>query len=321
MIAEPWDIGPERLSGRQLPARLGGVERPLPRRRCAATGRATPALLPALSRGMLGSADLFEHQGRKPWASVNFVTAHDGFTLADLVRLQRQAQRGERRGQPRRPRRQPQLELRRRGADRRPGDPRPARPHAAQHDGDAAALAGHADDADGRRGRPHARAATTTPIARTTRSPGWSWNDARRRATAPSWSSCAASSRSARRYPLLRSAAFLHGQPIDGNGTRDVVWLRPDGAEMDDAALARPERQGRRAAAARPRRRRLLLLVNCLPRADRTSSCRPRLAATGSCASTPRPARSSRPTGSFGGAASADRAAGARRFCVAGGVG
>ena len=34
---------------------------------------------------MLGSADLFDQQGRRPWASVNFVTAHDGFTLADLV--------------------------------------------------------------------------------------------------------------------------------------------------------------------------------------------------------------------------------------------
>ena len=40
--------------------------------------------LPAFSRRVLGSADIFEHQGRKPWASVNFVTAHDGFTLADL---------------------------------------------------------------------------------------------------------------------------------------------------------------------------------------------------------------------------------------------
>src|SRR6266699_5180003 len=32
-----------------------------------------------------GSGDLFNRRGRKPWASVNFVTAHDGFTLNDLV--------------------------------------------------------------------------------------------------------------------------------------------------------------------------------------------------------------------------------------------
>ena len=33
----------------------------------------------------MGSSDLYAHNGRRPYASVNFVTAHDGFTLADLV--------------------------------------------------------------------------------------------------------------------------------------------------------------------------------------------------------------------------------------------
>ena len=38
-----------------------------------------------LGSRLTGSSDLFEHRGRRPWASVNFVTAHDGFTLQDLV--------------------------------------------------------------------------------------------------------------------------------------------------------------------------------------------------------------------------------------------
>ena len=38
-----------------------------------------------LADNLLGSSRLFEHRGRRPWASVNFVTAHDGFTLADTV--------------------------------------------------------------------------------------------------------------------------------------------------------------------------------------------------------------------------------------------
>jgi glycogen operon protein len=38
-----------------------------------------------LSPVLCGSADTFNHRGRKPWASVNFVTAHDGFTLRDVV--------------------------------------------------------------------------------------------------------------------------------------------------------------------------------------------------------------------------------------------
>jgi glycogen operon protein len=39
----------------------------------------------ALAPRLCASGDLFNHRGRKPWACVNFVTAHDGFTLADLV--------------------------------------------------------------------------------------------------------------------------------------------------------------------------------------------------------------------------------------------
>ena len=42
-------------------------------------------LAPRLASNLLGSADVFAHDGRRPWASVNFVTAHDGFTLMDLV--------------------------------------------------------------------------------------------------------------------------------------------------------------------------------------------------------------------------------------------
>jgi len=45
-------------------------------------GEATPA---ELAPRLCGSPDAFNHRGRQPWASVNFITAHDGFTLRDLV--------------------------------------------------------------------------------------------------------------------------------------------------------------------------------------------------------------------------------------------
>ena len=76
-------------------------------------------LIGEFAQRLTGSSDLYGRSGRRPYASVNFVTAHDGFTLHDLVSLQRQAQRGQRRGQPRRQRQQPVVELRRRGPDRR----------------------------------------------------------------------------------------------------------------------------------------------------------------------------------------------------------
>jgi glycogen operon protein len=42
-------------------------------------------ILPEFAARITGSSDLFNRRGRKPWASVNFITAHDGFTLNDLV--------------------------------------------------------------------------------------------------------------------------------------------------------------------------------------------------------------------------------------------
>jgi glycogen operon protein len=84
LIAEPWDIGPGgyRLGG--FPP--GWVEwndrfRDTVRRFWRGDG----GLLPELSARLSGSADLFDRAGRRAWASVNFVTSHDGFTLEDLV--------------------------------------------------------------------------------------------------------------------------------------------------------------------------------------------------------------------------------------------
>ena len=70
--------------------------------------------------------------------------------------LRSEAQRGERREQPRRQRRQPELELRRRRPDRRSGDRATAQPPGEELPDAAAARRGHADAADGRRGPPHA---------------------------------------------------------------------------------------------------------------------------------------------------------------------
>jgi pullulanase/glycogen debranching enzyme len=46
---------------------------------CERTGRGEPGKLPELASRLTASADLFDKRGRKPWASVNFLTAHDGF--------------------------------------------------------------------------------------------------------------------------------------------------------------------------------------------------------------------------------------------------
>ncbi|MHC2336265.1 glycogen debranching protein GlgX [Bradyrhizobium sp. USDA 4454] len=84
LIAEPWDIGPGGYQVGQFPP--GWAEWNDKFRdtvRCFWKGDA--GMLPDLAKRISGSGDLFNKRGRKPWASVNFVTAHDGFNLNDLV--------------------------------------------------------------------------------------------------------------------------------------------------------------------------------------------------------------------------------------------
>ncbi len=84
LIAEPWDVGAGRLPGRQLPGALGGVERDLPRLGARLLAR-RGARRRLRARASPARATCTSDDGREPFASINFVTAHDGFTLADLV--------------------------------------------------------------------------------------------------------------------------------------------------------------------------------------------------------------------------------------------
>lgn len=84
LIAEPWDVGDGGY-------RLGGFPRGWSewndqfRDSVRSFWRGDPEQLPKFTRVITGSQETFEHSGRHPWASINFVTAHDGFTLEDLV--------------------------------------------------------------------------------------------------------------------------------------------------------------------------------------------------------------------------------------------
>jgi isoamylase len=83
LIAEPWDCGPGGYQVGRFPPgwaewndRFRDTVRDFWRAEVPAS---------EVAPRLYGSADLFDHLGRKPYASVNFVTAHDGFTLHDLV--------------------------------------------------------------------------------------------------------------------------------------------------------------------------------------------------------------------------------------------
>jgi isoamylase len=84
LIAEPWDVGPGGYQVGNFPPQWtewNGKYRDTVRD----FWRGEPATLGEFASRITGSADLYEQTGRRPVASINFVTAHDGFTLRDLV--------------------------------------------------------------------------------------------------------------------------------------------------------------------------------------------------------------------------------------------
>src|SRR3954468_4364135 len=84
LIAEPWDVGEGGYQVGNFPVlwtEWNGIYRDTVRRFWKGEGGTAAELATRLS----GSSDLYEDDGRKPYASINFITAHDGFTLEDLV--------------------------------------------------------------------------------------------------------------------------------------------------------------------------------------------------------------------------------------------
>jgi hypothetical protein len=84
LIAEPWDLGEGGYQVGNFPvlwAEWNAEYRDTVRRFWKGDG----GLVGGLALRLTGSSDLYGRGGRRPYASINFVTAHDGFTLADVV--------------------------------------------------------------------------------------------------------------------------------------------------------------------------------------------------------------------------------------------
>ncbi|HWQ36648.1 MAG TPA: glycogen debranching protein GlgX [Blastocatellia bacterium] len=84
LIAEPWDLGEGGYQVGNFPvlwAEWNGIYRDTVR----GFWRGDDGLISDLAYRLTGSSDLYERGGRRPYASINFITAHDGFTLRDLV--------------------------------------------------------------------------------------------------------------------------------------------------------------------------------------------------------------------------------------------
>ena len=230
LIAEPWDVGEGGYQVGNFPplwSEWNGKYRDTVRD----FWRGEDQTLAEFAYRFTGSPDLYESSGRRPSASINFVTAHDGFTLADLVVLQREAQRGQRRGQQRRREPQPLVELRRRRAP--PTTPR-------------SSSCGPASGA------------TSWPPCCCPRASRCSWaatsmgrtqqgnNNAYCQDNEISWfdwdaidgAMLAFTSRLIdfrRDHPIFRRRRWFQGRALHGEDVLDIAWFRPDGTEMEDA--------------------------------------------------------------------------------------
>ncbi|MBE2287047.1 MAG: glycogen debranching protein GlgX [Prosthecobacter sp.] len=84
LIAEPWDVGEGGYQVGNFP--VGWAEWNGKYRDCTrAYWRSDDSQVAELAARLTGSSDLYQDDGRRPYASINFITAHDGFTLHDLV--------------------------------------------------------------------------------------------------------------------------------------------------------------------------------------------------------------------------------------------
>jgi glycogen operon protein len=230
LIAEPWDLGPGGYQVGNFPVgwtEWNGKYRDTARR----FWRGDSGQMADLAYRLTGSSDLYGATGRSPYASINFVTCHDGFTLRDLVSYEHKHNEAN-------------------GEGNRDGS-----------DANWSAnwgVEGDTERVDVSRLRDRAARNLVATLAFSQGVPMLSHGDELGRTqrgnnnaycqdgeiTWVDWSldpraeQLLAFTREVfalrRRHPVLRRRSFFRGAPVAGDGAKDVTWLRPDGAELTD---------------------------------------------------------------------------------------
>jgi glycogen operon protein len=237
LIAEPWDIGEGGYQVGNFPVRWAewnGRYRDSVR----AFWRGDPGHLGELGYRLTGSSDLYEAGGRSPSASVNFITAHDGFTLRDLVSYAKK--HNEANGEDNRDGSDDERSANH-GAEGETSDPEIVSLRARQQRNLLASLFLS-------QGTPMLVAGDE--FGRTQRGN----NNAYCQDNELSWVNWELDTagkalleftkrllRIRRQHPALRRSKFFQGLDVDGARLRDLLWFRPDGAATTQEDWQDPE--------------------------------------------------------------------------------
>ena len=234
LIAEPWDLGEGGYQVGNFPAGWGEWNDRY-RDTMRAYWKGDGGLIGDFARRLTGSSDFYEHSGRKPYASVNFITAHDGFTLHDLVSHNGKHNEAN-------------------GEDNRDGTD--------NNNSWNCGVEGPTDDPDivALRARQKRNLLATLMLSqgvpmlvagdemgRTQRGS----NNAYCQDNEMSWVNWKLSKDDReflafaqrvialrREHPVFRRRHFFQGRALRGSGSKDMHWLKPDGSEMTDQEWA-----------------------------------------------------------------------------------
>ena len=234
LIAEPWDIGEGGYQVGNFPP--GWAEwNDKYRDTMRAYWKGDGGLIGEFAQRLTGSSDLYGHNGRLPHASINFVTAHDGFTLHDLVSYNDKHNEAN-------------SESNRDGSDNNlswnSGVEGPT------EDATIKALRGQrkrnllatlllsqgvpmlvAGDEMGR-----SQAGNNNAYCQDNALSWVDWNVSEEDRTLLAFVQRMIALRAA--HPVFHRRRFFEGRSLHGSGVKDIVWLKPDGAEMTDQEWA-----------------------------------------------------------------------------------
>ena len=230
LIAEPWDVGEGGYQVGNFPVlwtEWNGKYRDDIRR----FWREDEHQIDELGYRLTGSSDLYQEDGRRPYASINFITAHDGFTLHDLVSYNEKHNEAN-------------------GEENRDGTSNNISWNCgAEGPTDNAGIIELRERQKRNflatlflsQGVPmlcggdeigHSQMGNNNAYCHDNELSWYDWDLDDRRKKLLKFTKCLTKIR--HEHPVLRRRKFFHGRPIRGKGIKDIMWLRPDGKEMTD---------------------------------------------------------------------------------------